>query len=56
MKVADHAAHLLANNAKNYISIQKGEKDNTTDICINRDIVTLDGTYWTVDGLMEIID
>ena len=56
MKVAEHAAHLLANNAKNYISIQKGEKDNTTDICINRDIVTLDGTYWTVDGLMEIID
>ncbi len=55
MKVADHAAHLLANNAKNYISIQKGEKDNSTDICINRDIVTLDGTYWTVDGFMNII-
>ena len=54
--VTDHAAHLLANNAKHYISIQKGPTPNTTEICIDRTISHLDGTFWTVDGLMEIID
>jgi len=55
-EVSEHAARLLANNAKNYISIQKGSEENTTDICINRDMVTLSGTYWTINGFMEIID
>ena len=54
--VTDHAASLLANNAKHYIYIQKGPASNTTEICIDRTISHLDGTFWTVDGLMEIID
>ena len=54
--VSDHAAHLLANNAKHYISIQKGSSPNTTEICIDRNISHLDGTFWTVDGLINIID
>lgn len=54
-EVSDHAAHLLANNAKNYISIQEGKKKNTTEICINKEIEILDGTFWTIDGFMDII-
>lgn len=54
--VHEHTAHLLANNAKHYISIQKGPEPNTTEFCINKTISHLDGTFWTVDGLMNIID
>lgn len=54
--VHEHTARLLANNAKHYISIQKGPTPNTTEICIDKAIEYFDGTFWTVDGLMEIID
>lgn len=54
--VFDSAAHLLANNAKHYISIQEGMKPNTTEICIDRTVEILDGTFWTIDGFMSIID
>lgn len=54
-EVSDHAAHLLANNAQNYISIQKGKEKDTTEVCMNREIEILDGTFWTVDGFMKII-
>lgn len=55
-KVFEHAAHLLANNAKQYISIQEGRKPDTTEICINKVVETIDGTFWTIDGFMSIID
>lgn len=55
-EVSEHAAHLLANNAKNYISIQEGKEKNTTEVCINKEIEILDGTFWTIDGFMKIID
>lgn len=55
-EVSDHAAHLLANNAKNYISIQEGKKTGTTEICLNKEIAILDGTFWTIEGFMKIID
>ena len=54
--VSETTARLLANNATNYISIQEGSTPNTTEICINRQIEILDGTFWTVDGFMSIID
>lgn len=54
-EVSDHAAHLLANNAQNYISIQEGKEKDTTEVCINRETEILDGTFWTVDGFMKII-
>lgn len=54
--VFDPAAHLLANNAKHYISIQEGTKPGTTEVCIDRTIEILDGTFWTIDGFMNIID
>lgn len=55
-KVSDSAAHLLANNAQNYITIQQGADSNKTEICINRSIEILDGEFWTIDGFMNIID
>ena len=54
--VSDSAAHLLANNAKNYITIQQGPGSDQTEICINRSIEVLDGTFWTIEGFMSIID
>lgn len=54
-EVSEHAAHLLANNAQNYISIQEGKEKDTTEVCMNREIEIMDGTFWTVDGFMEII-
>lgn len=55
MDVSDKAAHLLVNNAKHYITIQKGELDGTTEFCIDKEILTVDGTYWTVEGFLDII-
>lgn len=56
MAVSDDTAHLLANNAENYAYICKGEKENTTEICINKKLYVVDGTYWTVDGFIKIIN
>ena len=56
MKLSDSAAHLITNNAKNFVTIQKGDKPNTTEFCINNKIIVLDGCFWSIDGFMEIID
>lgn len=55
MEVSDKAAHLLANNAAHFISVQKGKTDGTTEFCIDRNITVVDGTYWTIEGFLEII-
>jgi hypothetical protein len=55
-KVSESTAHLLANNATNYIYINEGETEGTTEFCINKKLISIDGTYWTVDGFMNIID
>lgn len=54
--ISDKAAHLLANNSLNYISIQCGVDHGTTEFCINREVTVVKGTYWTIDGLLQIID
>lgn len=54
--ISDHAAHLLANNAKHYISIQNGKTHDTTEICINRTVEIVSGTFWSIEGFMKIID
>lgn len=54
--ISEHAAHLLANNATNFVSIQCGKEPNTTEFCINRDIIVLEGNFWSVNGFMQIID
>lgn len=54
-EISDSASHLLVNNAKHYITITRGEEPNTTDICIDKENVTLFGTFWTIAGFMDII-
>lgn len=54
-EVSDKAGHLLVNNAENYITIQEGSEEGTTDFCINQEITNVEGTYWTVDGFLKII-
>lgn len=55
-KVSENTAHLLANTATNYIYINEGETEGTTEFCINKKLITIEGTYWTIDGFMNIID
>lgn len=56
MQLSDSAAHLITNNAKSFVTIQKGKAPNTTEFCINKKIIVLDGRFWSIDGFMEIID
>lgn len=56
MQLSDSATHLITNNAKNFVTIQKGNKPNTTEFCINKEITVLDGCFWSIDGFMRIID
>ena len=53
--ISEKTARLLDNNAQHAISICKDTKSDKTCFCINRECFYLDGTYWTVDGLMSII-
>lgn len=55
-EVSDSAAHLLANNARNYITIQQGSEPNKTEVCINRSIEVLDGEFRIINGFMSIIN
>lgn len=41
---------------KTIITIQQGPGSDQTEICINRSIEVLDGTFWTIEGFMSIID
>lgn len=51
------AYELIKNNSKNYVIIQEGKKNKgTTEILSNDSSIDLEGTFWTVDGFMEIID
>jgi len=55
-KISDESAGLIINNSKNYIIIQEDhENTENTDIIVNGNRVTLEGTYWTVEGLLKII-
>lgn len=56
MRLSDSAAHLITNNAKNYVTIQMGDKTNNTEFCINKEITVLDGDFWSINGFMKIID
>lgn len=54
--LSERAAELLASNANNYVSIECAEDNTKSKFCINKNVSTLDGTYWTIDGFMKIID
>jgi hypothetical protein len=55
-EISAKAASLFENNSSNYITIQEGKSPGTSEIVINRDKVQTDGTYWTIDGYLSMIE
>lgn len=55
-QLSDNAAALITNNAKNFAIIQQGRDPDTTEFSINKEIINLDGEFWSVDGFLKIID
>ena len=54
--LSDNAAGLLANNSSNYVVIEENpDKSNSTRFIINKKYHYLEGTFWTIDGLLKII-
>jgi len=62
---SDKTVSLLSNNSKNFLIIERYcqcidytkecQCGDFTKFTINGDVYCLDGTYWTMDGLLEII-
>lgn len=54
--ISDHAANLLANNGKHFITLAEGRNPNTTEVVIDRDIYVIEGNYWSIPGLLSILE
>ena len=52
--LTDNALEIIINNSEKHAVILDGENGKTRFI-INKTDVTIDGTYWTIDGFNEII-
>lgn len=56
-KISGKATELLVKSSNNYVIIQECEnKCDFTEFIINNQCIHIQGTYWTVDGLMKIIE
>lgn len=55
-EISDHAAGLLANNSNRFITLTEGRHPNTTEVVINRNVYEINGTYWSVGGLLSILE
>lgn len=55
-KISDPAASLLANNGKRFITLTQGEDSSTTEVVIDREIYEVDGNYWSIPGLLSILE
>lgn len=56
-QISNKAYELLANNSKQFVIIQENNcKANSTEFIVNNQKSYLDDTYWTVDGLLKIIE
>lgn len=53
-ELTDNALEIINNNSEKHAVILDG-KDGKTRFIINKTDVTIDGTYWTIDGFNEII-
>lgn len=53
-ELTDQALSLIVNNSEKHSVVLDGE-DGKTRFIINKSDVTIDGTYWTVDGFNKII-
>lgn len=55
-QLSDAAAGLIINSSSKYVIIQEDTDDSTkSDIFINKERFQIEGTYWTVEGLLNII-
>lgn len=55
-KLSDKASHLIHEKAKHSVIIEEGEEPNTTSFIIDGNLKKMSGTYWSIDGLMQILD
>ncbi|MBQ3284285.1 MAG: SIR2 family protein [Ruminococcus sp.] len=53
-ELTDNALGIINNNSERHAVILDGE-DGKTRFIVNKTDVTIDGTYWTIDGFNEII-
>ena len=53
-KLKDNSLDLINSNSRNYVVVMDGG-NNSTRFIINKTDVTIDGTYWTIEGFNEII-
>ena len=53
-ELTDNAFGIIINNSEKHAVILDGE-DGKTRFIVNKTDVTMDGTYWTIDGFNEII-
>ena len=53
-ELTDNAFGIISNNSEKHAVILDGE-DGKTRFIVNKTDVTIDGTYWTIDGFNEII-
>jgi len=54
-EVSDHAAHLLVERAKHYITISEGSIPGTSEVVIDKNVMTFEGDFWKVEGLLSIL-
>lgn len=53
--VSDHAAHLLAERARHYITISEGKDFGTSEVVIDKNVMVFEGDYWKVEGLLSML-
>lgn len=54
--ISEKATKLLMNNSTNFIVVEEEpSKPNSTCFIVDKNYYHLDGTYWTIDGLLQII-
>jgi hypothetical protein len=54
-KLSKSVLSMLNNNVEKYVAIQESDTDGFTDFFINNECVSIYGTYWTVDGFINIV-
>ena len=54
--ISEKATSLLMNNSMNYVAIENDpDKEGSTRFTIDKKHYHLDGTFWTIEGLLQII-
>lgn len=54
-QVSDHAAHLLVERATSYVTISEGSVPGTSEVVVDKNVVTVEGNFWSVEGLLTML-